>query len=328
MPDVCCSGSCRGRRGNHRRASERRLGTSSEVGLSRFRNHYEHIIIHQMAQQILRRCHDQSRREAALAMERKTPIDTQLAIDWLGRFDSYYAMRYPIYSAASSIAAHRSTLLEEDRPYDRPPTPEEPDGHTQEMRAQHYGWEGLYYLAWFYAELSRFETRFGGRFLLSSKEAEANVDDATYLMYYFTPFGRQQQSFLRLKYDEAAGEMHTFSLLKAEDPHFTHLHDLWQRFLALCACSWDEKQPPERGHFHTHHTVATISEECSPHQLISAANDYCTIIKNEWDLIADWYRDSETRRRPVDPSRLYWKLREQQRRKGSDEWPPWGPPTP
>lgn len=298
------------------------------VGLSRFRNHYEHIIIDEMAQQILRRCHEHELRIAARAMEQRLPTATRLAIDWLSRFQAYYAMWSPIIGTAVSIAAYRATLLEEGRPYDREPTPEEPDGYTQELQAQRYGWEALFFFAEYLAELRRFRTKFGGLWLLSSKAAESEVADASYLVHYRAPFNERQQSFLLLKYHEATGEIYAFCLLAEKDPNFIRLHEVWRRFLATCTCAWDAGQPPERGHLHTHRTVTTIDETCQPHQVVSAANDYCTIIDDEWDLIADWYHDSEPRRTAVDSGVLYVQLREQERRRGANVWPPWGPPTP
>lgn len=98
---------------------------------------------------------------------------------------------------------------------------------------------------------------------------------------------------------------------------------MWQDFLADCTCVWDAGQAPERGHFHTHRTVKTIDEGCQPHQVISASNDYCVIVDDEWDLIADWYHIGEPRRAGVDGAALYERLRAQERRKGSRVWPPW-----
>lgn len=297
------------------------------IGFNRFRDHYEGIIIDEMTQQILGRCHDHELRLAARAMEQRLPIASRLAVDWLDRFRAYYAMWSPIIGTAVSIAAYRSTLLEADRPYDRPPTAEEPEGYTQELQAQRYGWEALFFFAEYLAQLRRFQIKFGGLWLLSSKATECEVADAAYLVRYRTPFTEQEQSFLECKYGEAAEQLHTFSRLKAEDPHFIGLHESWQRFLDTCTCTWDAGQPPERGLFHTDRTVATINEDCQPHQVISAANNYCTIIDSEWDLIADWYHDSEPRPTLVDSAVLYTQLREQQRA-GSNEWPPWGSPKP
>ena len=118
--------------------------------------------------------------------------------------------------------------------------------------------------------------------------------------------------------------MHSFRLSEDSDTHFAGLHDLWQRFLATCLCAWDPAESPERGHFHTDRTVKTIDESCQPHQLVSAANDYCVIIDDEWDLIADWYHIGEPRRTGVDGAALYEQLREHERRTGRNVWPPWG----
>jgi hypothetical protein len=286
------------------------------VGPSRFRNHYERIIIDRMVQQILRRCHEHQLRLSALTMGQRLPTASRLAVAWMDRFEAYYAMWTPIYATASSIAAYRSTMLEEDRPYDREPTPEDPDGYTQELQAQGYGSQGLFFFAEYLAERRRFRTKFGGLWLLTSKAADSDIADASFLVHYRSPFSDRELSFLVRKYYEAAGEMHSFRLFEEDDSYFIGLHDQWQRFLATCSCAWDAGKPPERGHFHTHRAVATIDEGCQPHQVVSAANDYCVIIDDEWDLLADWYHIGEPRRTGVDGGTLYANLRERERRRG------------
>jgi len=303
-----------------------RSQAASVLDLSRswFRNNYEPEIIDEMAQTILRLCHEHQLRLSALAMAQRLPTASRLAVAWMDRFEAYYAMWTPIYATAASIAAYRSTLLEEDRPWDQKPTPENPDGYTQELQAQGYGSQGLYFFAEYLTELRRFRTKFGGLWLLTSKAADTDIADASYLVHYRAPFSEREQSFLVRKYSEAAGDMHSFRLFEEHDPYFIRLHDTWQRFLATCPCTWDAGEPPERGHFHTHRIVKTIAEGCQPHQVISAANDYCVIIDNEWDLIADWYHIGEPRRTGVDGAALYEELRNQHRRKGTNVWPPWG----
>ena len=299
------------------------------VGKSRFRNHYEHLIIVEIAEQILLECLKVSLQEAANAMGDRRPVATRLAVAWLDRFEAYYSLWNSIFDIAISIVAYRHTLFEEDRPYDRPPTPEEPDGYTQEMEARRYGMEALFFFAQYLTRLERFESKFGGLWLLSGKAAESGARDAAYMVHYVTPFSLREQSFLRLKLREAEAEIHSFWLSQEGDSGFSGIVSRWQRFLGDCSCEWDPTQRPERGHFHTHRTEVAIVEECQPHQLISAANDFCAIIDSEWDYIADWYHTTEPRDVgvAVDSSALYEQLRERERRRNSDEWPPWGRAT-
>jgi hypothetical protein len=293
----------------------------ANVSRSRFRNHQEHIIVDQIAQTILRLCHEHQLRLSALDMERRVPASSRLAVEWMARFEAYYSMWTPIYATAASICAYRSTLLELDRPYDHGPTPYNPDGYTQELQAQGYGSQGLFYLAEYLAEQARFQTRFGGLWLLSSKGADSDIADASFLFRYRSAFSDRDVSYLRTKYHEAGGEMHAFRLFEGKDDAFGYCHDEWQRFLATCSCSWPAGKQPARGHFHTHKTVNTIDESCQPHQMVAAANDYCMIVDDEWDLIADWYHINEPRRRGVDGVVLYEELRERARRQGTP-WPP------
>lgn len=295
-----------------------------DVSRSRFRNHHEHIVIDQLAELILRRCHEHQLRLSALAMERKLPTSSRLAVAWMDRFEAYYAMWTPIYATAASLSAYRAMLLDEDRPYDRDPTPEEPDGYTQELQAEGYASHALYFLTEYLIELRRFRTRFGGLWLLSSKQADSDISDASYLVHYRAPFSERDESFLMKKYQEAEGILDDFRKFEDVDPYFRNLHAMWQRFAATCQCAWSLDEAPERGYFHTHRTVPTIDESCQPHLLIAAANDYCTIIDYEWDLIADWYHIGETRRVGVDGGILYERFLEDAKSKGIKSWPPWG----
>ncbi len=292
-----------------------------DVSTSHFRNHYERILINQLAEITLRRCYEHQLRLSVLDMERKIPTSSRLAVAWMDRFESYYSMWTPAYAVAASITAYRSTLLEEDRPWDRKPTPEEPEGYTQERQAQGYGSEALFWLTEYLVELRRFRTRFGGLWLLSSKQADSDIADAAYLIHYRAPFGERDESFLRKVFD---GILDRFRMFETDDPYFADLHAMWQRFLATCQCEWSASEPPERGHFHTHRTVPSIDETCQPHLLIAAANDYCTLIDYEWDLIADWYHIGEPRRVGVDGAQLYEEFRESARQRGINLWPPWG----
>lgn len=259
-----------------------------------------------------------------MQMERRLPTSSRLAVAWMERFQAYYAMWTPIYAVAASIAAYRAMLLDEDRPYDRPPSEGEPDGYTQEQQGAGYGSQGLFYLAEYLTELMRFRTRFGGLWILSNKHADTDLADAAYLVHYRAPFSDTEESMLRLSYSDVGGELHRFRSLEDSDQGFRKVHAKWQRFLATCQCSWPIAEAPERGHFHTHMLVPTISENCQPHQVVKAANDYCTILDDEWDLIADWYHIGEKREAGVDGLAMYHRLRETSKAAGVNLWPPWG----
>ncbi len=294
------------------------------VSRNRFRNSHELVIIDEVAKTILRHCHEHQLRMSALDMERRLPTSSRLAVSWIERFEAYYAMWTPIFATAAAISAYRSTMVEEDRPWDREPTVEEPDGYTQELQAEGYGSQALFFLAEYLAELQRFKTRFGGHWILSSKHADSDLADAAYLVHYRAPFSDRENSFLRKKYYEVAGILDDFREFEDTDPTFTDLHETWQRFLLTCRCSWSDQQPVKRGHFHTSRTESGIDEDCQPHQIIKAANDYCTIVDYEWDQIADWYHIGEARRTGVDGAVLYEDLKRRTKQRGINVWPPWG----
>lgn len=46
-----------------------------------------------------------------------------------------------------------------------------------------------------------------------------------------------------------------------------------------------------RNYFPTHLSHPGILDECDMHILIAACNDYCLVLDDAWDAIADWYHD-------------------------------------
>ena len=71
------------------------------------------------------------------------------------------------------------------------------------------------------------------------------------------------------------------------------IHDEWQDWVATtCDCSWDLGSRQGREIFPTPINNTHISDQCDMHMLISACNDYCLLLDDSWDQVADWYRDA------------------------------------
>ncbi len=290
------------------------------VSLSRWRNHWERRVIEQIADLMLGLCHAHQMHLAHLALERRTPAASRLAVAWVERFGAYYSIWTPIYALGADLIAYRSTLLEEDRPYDREPTDEEPGGYSQEMQATGYGTSALFHLAAYLNGVERFITTHGGLWLLSDQQAETEAADAIARIRLATPLNERDDSYLRIVYAESGGEHHRFRSRGATDSVLADLHAEWQAFLALCECTWTPGEP-EHGYFPTHRTHPGIDSGCQTHAIAAAANDYCLIIDHDWDRIADWYHLDRKRRPSVSPEQLYIELREWSQRQGDETWP-------
>src|SRR5947209_2289942 len=97
------------------------------VGFSRWRNHWERLVVGQVADLILGACHEHQMRLTHLALERRAPASSRLAVAWVERFEAYYRLWTPIYALGADLTAYRATLLEDDRPYDHEPSETEPE---------------------------------------------------------------------------------------------------------------------------------------------------------------------------------------------------------
>ena len=283
-------------------------------------NDREPKVFEQMAMAIARMCEEHQMRMAALDRERRPPTGTRLAVQWLERFETYYGLWTPIYGLANDLTAYRATLLELDRPWDREPCPEDPDAYTQEEQAAGYASYALFFYAEQLVLLERFITKFGGLWLLSDKQAETDASDAVARIRLASPFNEEDDSYLRTLYGEVEGEVCRFRAREHELP-LQPLHELWQRFVSTCTCEWSGE--PDRGYFVTHRSQKKVRDECQAHAIITAANDYCLIIDDEWDRLADWYHIGEPRPTGVSAETLYENLRKRTIERGVHQWPPW-----
>jgi hypothetical protein len=272
---------------DRRREAARAFG----VGTDRYRKFQEKIVIEQVAEQILGFCREHRMRRARMHMEQRLPAESRLAVQWVERFEAYYRIWTPVGHIADDLKAAALTRREPDPEH----APWDPDAswNGAEDQAMGYARFALFAYAQYTLELKKFVVRHGGLWLLSSMETENQVADAIYRIGWHNPLNEEDDSWLRRALSQAQGE---------EQVHFRHLllnssvgssiHQQWQEYVASCACPNDEE----------------IEETCQVHATIRACQDYCRLIDEDWDLIADWYHAGEQRRPRVDGETLYRRM--------------------
>jgi len=274
-----------------RRDAAERWGVSE----ARFRRDPQHRICSQIAEAVLLHIHQQQARLAHLNLERRLPTTSRLAIAWLERFEAYNRIWTPVSGLAGDLCAYRSTLLEDDRPYDRAPGINGPDdpGYTQEIQAAGYLTTALWHYTRYLVTLQQFINRHGGLWLLSDTRAEEAVGDAVYRIRWHSPNNERDDSFLRELHDRAGGELHTFRRLLETDRFAAATEQEWHEWAADCHCTWEVSDEIDTEHFPTHRHHAGISQRCQLHAISTACNDYTTLIDDDWRRVADWYRSTD-----------------------------------
>ena len=192
-----------------RRQAAERFGRS----FSTFRQRYESDLISDLADRILEMCREGQLRSAREQLERRHPTESRLAVQWVERFDAYYRIWAAVYALGANLTAYRSTLLEEDRPYDREPGTLGADdpGDTQEGQARGYARQALFSFACVLWEIKQFMASHGGHWLLSTHESERAISDALYtLRWHATCFNDRDHSWLRMIVARSDCEVHPF----------------------------------------------------------------------------------------------------------------------
>lgn len=290
-----------------RRESAERWGVSE----ARFRRDPQNLILSQLAESVLRRVHVHRARLAHLNLERRLPTTSRLAIAWLERFESYYRVWTPVSGLAADLSAYRHTLIEEGRPYDRPPSTEGPDdpGYCQEIQAAGYLTSALWHFTNYLVEVDRNLNRFGGMWLLSDAQAEQDLADAVYRISWHSPNNERDDSYLRLLHDQAKGELHLFRRLLETDRIAAATEVEWHDWAADCACTWTTNDEADQERYPTHRHHPGIDRKCQLHAIVAACADYCALLDDDWNRVADWYRLGEKATGRVRDSVLYWEWR-------------------
>ncbi len=263
----------------------------AHVSVDHFRHTYEPRLRALLADQVLAEVHNYRLHLARLRLDLRIPVHSRLAVEWLTRFEAMYRIWTPLTGVGNELTGYRSTLLEKDRPWD---SVLDYDGlpYSQEKQATGYVTDALAFYATFLAELRDFEIRFGGLWLLPDSQAETELADAANRVVLSSPTNPREDSFLRSVISEVPGhELYAFLFALADTETGCDIHAKWQGWAATCECTWDVGSRMGREMFPTHLTCPGVSEQCDMHILIAACNDYCMILDDAWDAIADWYRD-------------------------------------
>ena len=262
-----------------------------------FRKEPEQLHIGQLAEQILKLCHEQRLRLERVKLARRHPADSRLAVQWLDRFEAYYRIWPPIQRLGSDLLAAITTRREHDLghpPWDpERTTAAGRDWKGNEDQATGYVRGALYAYAWYQLELQRFIVRHGGLWIFSDPDTEQEIADSIYKISWYPPFNVEDESWLRRLLSQAQfeEELSFVELLRAV-PDRPSVHQEWQEFAASCQCQ-DDEHP---------------REDCRVHALIRACERYCQLVDGEWYKIADWYHPDTKPRRPISGTALYDKL--------------------
>jgi hypothetical protein len=274
-----------------------------------FRKKHEHLLITEVATQILILCSEQHTRALRGSLERAgSPETSAMPPVWMERFAAYYRIWTPVSGLGHDLTAYRATMLEAGRPWDRligTQGPEDP-GYSQDEQAEGYASFALYHYAHFDWHLRQFEALCGGQWLLSDAEAEQTVADAVYRIWWYTPWNERDRSYLRsLIADTPGQELHGFlERLRATDLGRTTEQE-WHDWTGKCGCSWEPGTSSEHEYFPTARSHRGIVDSCELHKVVEACGDYLDLINQDWKRLADWYHLDEPTRRGVSPEELY-----------------------
>ena len=285
----------------NRRDMADRLGYNFDY----FRLNKEKPAREQLTEVILRLIEEHHTRLAFLEMSRRVPVQTRLAVKWVERFEAYYRLWTPISGIGNELTAYRSTLLEEDRPYDETPEPDDPDDdpHTQDRQAMGYATSAWQFYASFLLKLRDFERCYGGHWFFSDGDTEQAVADAVYRIVHASPYNTRDDSSLRLAQlvaeennvrlrdlaERTDSEQHAFLIGATGESLVMAAHWEWQDWVDDCNCTWQLGKALDWSFFATSREYPSIQATCGMHKMISACNDYMRLVDDEWARIADWY---------------------------------------
>jgi len=289
---------------------ERREKAASRLNRSSvtFVRSYEGPLIEDLARQVLELCERRAMRRMIDPREPRHPAESQLAVQWVERFEAYYRIWTPVYALGANLTAYRSTLLQVDRPYDRAPGTNGPDdeGYTQEDRAEMYIPFAFHEYAWFEWELDQFMQRHGGLWLLSSGDSETAVADAVFAIGWHVKFDYKVRSWLvNLIQDTKDKGMYGFLEALPSTSVGQAISADWNTWVTSCDCRWDEPSDTQQEYFPTSAHHEGIKQDCHVHQAIAACETYCDLIDQDWRRVADWYHFDEPVQRGITGEVLY-----------------------
>ncbi len=257
-----------------------------------FRQHWEPRLFEQIAQMILGDIHVFQRRLSHLQNDVRTPIGSRLAVEWLSRFETMYAIWTPVSGLGGELTAFRSTLLEKDRPWDRMPDGSGDEGYLQEQQATGCLADAFYYFAKVLWAEHQFKSKFGGLWLLPERSSEDDLANAMYRIRMASPNNGRDDSFLITELGRTPeAELDPFLSWASGDARAAALIDEWYEWASTCGCEWKLGEQKGKEFFPVSPNHPGIQRQCDLHALVGACNDYMLILDDAWDQIADWYHE-------------------------------------
>jgi hypothetical protein len=263
------------------------------IGVEHFRHQQEPELVGQIVQVLLGEAHGHQLRLNRLSRDVRTPVGSRLAVEWLSRFEAMYRIWTPVHGLGADLTAFRSTMLDDDRPWDGHLDANHPDErYTQERQASGYVTSALFWHTTALTALRRFKVEFGGLWLLRDAQAETDLAAAVHRIVLASPNNERDDSYMRILLARVPDqELHPFLTRVAEDDIAMATHEEWLEWAFACGCRWERGERRGREPFPTHRNHPGISPNCDLHGLVDACSDFCMILDDAWDDIADWYRD-------------------------------------
>lgn len=211
------------------------------------------------------------------AEQQPDAVGSRLGINWLERHEAYRR----IWSPASALKADLLVLLGYLRT-----NFEAGINLTDTNTESPVPWPDLadrgLNLMWRRAQFTQavddFIADFGGLWLLSDPEQESKAAEAIYQLGQNGPCGEADDSWLRLQLAKAEHhELDSFIDLIYEQQLGKDLLETFLRWTDTCRCSLEEGFSPK--------------PSCEVHAWLKACELYIELIDEDWDNVADWYRE-------------------------------------
>jgi hypothetical protein len=194
----------------------------------------------------------------AHTLNKPSPQESRLNVDWLARHEAYRRIWTPVYALRSDLSMLLGLLSDEA---------EWPDVADRVMNL-------LWRRAQFTKALDQFVEEYGGLWLLSDPEKESQAAESIYQLARLSPSGTADDSWLRLRLAEAEEhELDSFSTLVWENEQGKEMVAIWLEWARTCNCQPDN-----------------LSGTCPVHGWMAACDQFTQLIDEDWDQVADWYR--------------------------------------
>jgi hypothetical protein len=201
------------------------------------------------------------------AMLRRAPVSSEVALDYLRRFDCYSQMAYHANACAND--------LQDGLTLPRPPGERESFGRDRVdlLYSALHRWAAFSHIERGYTD------RFSGIWLASSWEHSDALATAAEVFDRDVPFSYRDASWLRLRLlDSRDRELDSFLEQLESSVRGRALLDSWLGWASRCRCG----RRPYRS--------------CLPHRLIAHGHHLYVVMMAEWEQVADWYREPGSHR--------------------------------